>query len=46
MNKKSKMGVKISEADIMKLIREINVYKIELEMQNEELERIKSEIGD
>ncbi len=44
-NKGSKAGSPLSEADTLKLIYELEVHQIELEIQNEELKMAKSELA-
>ncbi len=43
VNKHSKNSVSLSEADILKLLFELEVHQIELEMQNEELQLAKED---
>ncbi len=39
-------GLELSEADKMKLIHELDVYKVEMEMQQEELKLTKERVDD
>ena len=43
-NKQRKTDVQLSETELLKLIHELEVYQIELELQNEELTLAKSNL--